>query len=70
MSHCSMQLVLALSFWFLTVRKILRLHSLELGFNFLTGTIPSEIGKMTMLKRFSAPFNLLMGEGKSACGDG
>lgn len=40
------------------------LTSLDIGYNFFTGTLPHEIGEMTALKRFSAPYNFFMGTGK------
>jgi LRR receptor-like serine/threonine-protein kinase FLS2 len=41
------------------------LTSLDIGYNFFTGTLPDEIGDMQKLKRFSAPFNFLTGFGKA-----
>lgn len=39
------------------------LTSLDIGFNFFTGTLPNEIGRMTMLTRFSTPYNFFTGTG-------
>jgi len=45
------------------------LTSLDIGYNFFTGTIPHEIGEMTLLKRFSAPYNFFQGTGESLLRD-
>lgn len=44
------------------------LPSLDIGFNFFTGTLPPELGKMSHLKRFTAPFNFFAGQVPSEFG--
>jgi protein brassinosteroid insensitive 1 len=44
------------------------LPSLDIGFNFFTGTLPPELGKMSHLKRITAPFNFFEGQVPSEIG--